>query len=203
MLNGFSEIVLFVIVGLFFIYLVSDLIDMYFDVTGNKAYFTRGVLMFVKRISVNYHYSNALQQIILEKKFHSGLVSSFIFTVIDSFSYGFHQERFAFFKWLRIPNVMHGLIVFDAQNNQVVVKGFANYSTLAIYFAWLIMTILKILQDESLTTPFPLLVRMITIVVLIFFLWFMYLIQSARFEKVAVFAAQSWERKYNRDNNEA
>jgi len=203
MFNDFSELILVVIGGLLSIYIVSDLIDVYFKVIGSRAYFTRGVVMFSKHIPVNHHYSNTPQQIILEKEFHSRLISSFIFTEIDPFSYGFHQEKFVFFKWLRIPDVMHGLLIFDTQNNKVVVKGFANYSTLIMYFAWLIMTILKILQDESLTTPSPLLVRLAPIAVLIFFLWFMYLMQSARFEKVALFAAQSWERKHMRDKNEA
>lgn len=203
MFNNFSELILVVIVGLFFIHIVSDLIDAYFKVIGSKAYFTRGVLMFVKHIPVNNHYSNTPQQIIFEKEFHSRLISSFIFTEIDSFSYGFHQERFTFFKWLCIPDVMHGLIIFDTKNNQVIVKGFANYSTLIMYFAWLNLTILKILQDESLTSPPPLLAKLATIVILVFFLWSMYLMQSARFKKVALFAAQSWQRKHIRDKNEA
>lgn len=196
MFSDFSEIILSAIAGLLFILLMSTIFDLYFMITGNKVYYTNGVLMFVKRVSVNHHYSITPQQIILEKKFHSRTTSSFIFTEINSFSYGFHQEIIPFPRWRSIPNVMHGSIIFDTKNNQVVVKGFANYSTLAIYFAWLIMTALKIFQDKSLAIYTPPLVPVMTIMILVFLFWLMYLIQSARLEEIATFAAQSWERKH-------
>ena len=193
------------IIGIFVVSLLvgSLLADLVFEVTWNKTYFTYGLTIFVMRIPVNQWHTNIPTQALLEKKFHSDLISSLIFKEIGAYSYGFREKIFQF-KWIRTPNLMHGLLAFDTNNNQVVVKGFANWFTVAFSLVWLGLPLSGLVS--TLFSQQPLVSILIPLGVIggfIVFMGIMYLFQASRFSNVASFAAQSWERKYVRDRDEA
>ena len=99
---------------------------------------------------------------------------------------------------------MRGLITFDTENGQVIVKGFANWNALIFSLVWLgLPTIyfIPIWSNEGLVSSLLILLGVIGFYILV--MGSLYWIQSSRFSKVALFAAQSWSRKYVRDSDHA
>jgi hypothetical protein len=181
----------------------SLLADLFLDVTWNKTHFTYGLTIFVMRVSVSHWHTNIPSQALLEKKFHSDVVSSLVFRQIDACSYGF-REKMLQFRWIRTPNLMHGLLTFDANNSQVVVKGLANLSTIVFSFLWLglpLFGIVTILFSQQALESALILLGVIAFFGVI--MGIMYFFQAARFSTVASFAAQSWTRKYVKSGDEA
>jgi len=193
------------IIGIFVVSLLvgSLLADLVFGATWHKAYFTSGLTIFVKRIPVKHWHTNIPSQAQLEKKFRSDVISSLIFKEIDVHSYGFREKMFEF-KLMRTPGPMHGLLMFDTNTSQVVVKGFVNWFILAFSLVWLGLPIsgavLILLNNEPLPSP---LIPLGIIGGFILAMGIMYLFQSSRFSNVASFAAQSWARKHMQDGDEA
>ena len=193
------------IIGMFVVSsLVGSLLaDLVFEVTWNKTYFTYGLTIFVMRIPGNQWHTNIPSQALLETKFHSDVISSLVFKEIGAYSYGFREKIFQF-KWIRTPNLMHGLLTFDTNNNQVIVTGFANWFTLAFSLVWLGLPlsslVILILSREPPGSP---LIPLGVIGFFIVLMGIMYLFQASRFSKVASFAAESWTRRYVRVGDEA
>ena len=191
------------IIGILFlsVFLVSLFADMFFSATWNKTYFTTGLTIFVKRIPVRYSHRNIPfrhsntdfpHPSDFEKEFHSDLISSLTFMEIDMSVYGF-REKFFQLKLIGYSSIMRGLIMFDTSNNQVVVKGFINWSILVFSLVWLSVPISFLVQtwsgDSMLFSPlFPL----GAIAFFILVTGICYMIQYYRFLKVASFAAQAW-----------
>ena len=94
---------------------------------------------------------------------------------------------------------MHGILIFDTDNGQVVVKGFMNYFlplfTLVLLAEELIG--LVILSSEPLIG-----FAFFTFIALII-LGIPYLIQFYRFSRVAAFATEAWSRRYLENIDEA
>jgi hypothetical protein len=194
-------------VSLFVIWIIVSLVELSFSITWNKTYFTSGLMIFVKRIPVNNCHTNVPKLDLFEEAFHSGVISSLSFKEIDAFSYGFREEIFEI-KWIRTGGFMHGLLIFDTKNNQVIVKGFASWSVLVFSFILLsgiIFFIAQILLDEGLAISALRSLGNIgySILFTVLFIWIIHLFQSSRFINVASFAAQSWERKHLRNIGEA
>jgi hypothetical protein len=204
MIGDFSEIIGIIVVILFVASLVADIV---FASTWNKTYFTSGLTIFVKRIPINHWHTNIPHKSLFEKKFHSNMVSSLTFKEIDIFSYGFREKIFQF-KLIRYTSVMHGLLIFDTDNGQVIVKGFANWSVIIFSLVWLglpVASMVRILLEKS-TSPGISAFVLLLLGAIAFFILLMaslYLIQYSRFSKVAFVASQLWTRKYVRDGNEA
>ena len=193
--------------SLFAIWILASLIESFFSITWNKTYFTFGLMIFVKRIPVNNWHTNIPSLALFEKEFHSAVISSLNFKELDAFSYGFREEIFEV-KWIRTGGFMHGLLIFDTKNSQVIVKGFASWS--ALVFSFILLSgftffIVQILLDEGLAISAlrPLGNIGYSILFTVLFMWIIHLFQSSRFINVASFAAQSWERKHLRNVDEA
>jgi len=128
----------FEIIGYFFTgaLIVSILADIVLTSTWNKTYFTSGLRIFIKRIPVNHWHTIIPNQSLFEEKFQSNWVGSLTFKEIDMISYGFREKIFQI-TWIRSTSIMHGLLIFDSNNNQIIVKGFANWSILVFSLIWL------------------------------------------------------------------
>jgi hypothetical protein len=85
--------------------------------------------------------------------------------------------------------MMHGLVLFDHENNQVVVKGFANW-----FMAWVAL----LCMGAPLLSGKPWM-ALVSVFTFLFFVGMLYLIQYYRFSQVASFAAQEWTRKHARE----
>jgi hypothetical protein len=195
-----SDIVVFSLFGLL---ILSLLADIFCAVTWNKTYFTSGLMIFVKRIPVNRRHTNIPHSSLFEEMFHSNWVSSFTFKELDGSTYGF-REKMLQFRLMRYTPVMHGLLTFDTDSGQVIVKGFANWYALAFSLIWLGMPVLFLILNWSIKSiTFSLLTALGAIVSLSLIMGILYWTQSSRFSKVASFAAKSWARKYVGDNDRA
>ena len=157
----------------------------------NKMYFTSGLPIFVKRISVGPRYNNIPLSSRFEAQFQSDWTNSLVFREIAPNTYGF-REKFFEFRIFKYSPLMHGVLFFDSVNNQVVVKGFANWFSVGLSVIWLGCAILIGVKYFPEAASFVLgFLAFYSII-----LGFIYLIQYSRFSNVATFAAQEWERKY-------
>ena len=195
-----EDIIGIIIVGILVGLLLADLI---FAATWNKTYFTSGLTVFVQQIPVNHYHTNIPSKTLLEKKFHSNVISSLMFKEMDTSSYGFRDKLFQF-KWIRTPDLMHGLLIFDTDKSQIVVKGFTNWFTVAfslLYTGVPLWNVVLILSGEE---PLGSLLFYLGIFgFFILMMGIMYLFQASRFSKIASYAAESWARKHLHDDEQA
>ena len=173
---------------------VSWLVDTILSATWNKAYFTFGIPIFVKRIPVALQHSNIPSVRQLEARFYSTWTSSLVFKEIDLHTYGF-REKFFEFRLARHLAIMHGILVFDRNNGEVVVKGFVNWFILSISLIWLSSVLYEFVFFMN-SFPFFPLIALGFILFFIVLMGLLYLTQYYQFSKVAAFAAETWCRKY-------
>ena len=189
MSSDFSE----TIGAIFFsILILSLLVDIVLSGTWNRMYFTSGIPIFIMRIPVSSRHINIPLSSRFEKQFNSKWTSALVFREIDLNTYGFREKFFDFRFIFHYSAVMHGMLFFDSTNNQVVVKGFANWFELCFAFVW----IGSIGMNSVINFPEFTLIALAFII--IFFLGFglLYSIQHHRFSNVAKFAAEEWTRRY-------
>ena len=176
---------------MFIVLVVSGLVEAVLSGAWNKMYFTSGIPLFVMRIPVELRHSTIPSVRQLEARFYSSWASSLVFKEIVLHTYGFREKYFEF-RLVGYSPVMHGILVFDHNSNEVVVKGFLNWFTLSFSLIWLSGVVV------SSFSSFPL----IGLGFILFFALLMgllYSIQYYRFSKVAAFAAEAWSRKYTKE----
>jgi hypothetical protein len=178
---------------LFGMLLSSGLIEMILTAAWSKMYFTAGPPIFLLRIPVETHYSNIPPSHKLETHFHSTRwAPALAFKEIETDTYGFREKFFDFRMYaFRYSPIMHGLLIFDRNNKQVVVKGFANWSVLFFELLFLAVVIIK--------ASFPNILLFVFLPFLFFL--FIYSVQYSHFSDVARFAAEAWTRKYLKDKD--
>ena len=157
----------------------------------SKMYFTTGLPIFFLRIPVERHYSNTPTSYYLETHFQSTWwANTLVFNEIEAGMYAFREKFFDFRMYaFRYSPVMHGLLIFDRNNKQVIIKGFANWTALIFELLFLMAVIAEASFPDILLFVF---------ISFLFFL-FIYLVQHSRFSDVARFAAEAWTRKYVED----
>jgi hypothetical protein len=153
----------------------------------NKVYFTIGLPIFVRRFPVNGQLKGIPFQYLLDDEFQNEWVASFVFKAIDARSYGFREKFFRPYFFRYIP-LMHGLMIFENDRNQVIVKGMANWSTiwLALYFLLSLLDLLKTPPIEI--TGLSAFVIMIVLIT--------YWMQSWVFSRIGKFAADLCSKKH-------
>lgn len=179
---------------LFGMLLSTGLIEMILTAAWSKMYFTTGLPIFLLRIPVETHYSNIPPSHKLETHFHSTWwAAALAFKEIEADTYGFREKLFEFrMGALRYSPTMHGLLIFDHSNKQVVVKGFANWTPLL--FGLIFLFPVGVAQAPFLD------ILLFLFSIFIFFGLF-YSFQRDRFADVARFAAEAWTRKYGKDKD--
>jgi len=166
---------------------VSVFADFILRGAWNKMYFTFGVPIFIKRFPVKGKFKGIPFQYLFEDEFKNEWVASFVFKAIDARSFGL-REKFFRPRFFRYIPLMHGLMIFDHDKNQVVVKGLANWVTLwlALFFLLSSLNLLKTpLIEIAVPAAFIILVIAVT-----------YLMQASVFSKVGKFAAELCSRKH-------
>jgi hypothetical protein len=168
--------------------IISLFADIFLRFFWNKVYFTFGIPIFVMRIPVNKKYEGIPHQYLFEEEFPSGLfMPALTFKPNDSRTFFFREEFFGTPIRLRYWAIMHGLIIFEHNKKQVVVKGIANWFTLWLIIS-LVLELLKISNFFELHVTDP-------IVFIILLLGTFYSIQGYRFSKVCKFAAEMCSNK--------
>ncbi len=154
--------------------------------TWNKVYFTKGLQIFTISISVPHQHSNIPSQGQLEIRFKTkGVTSSILFKELGANIYGF-REKYNEFVLIGYTPVMHGILYFDFDANQVIIKGFINWFAFYFCLVWISAGIFK--------SPWPL--TIIWEFIIVFFFGIIYWNQRSRYLEIAKFAAETWARKH-------
>ncbi len=172
-----------------FIALIASLFaDIVLRPSWNNVYFTFGIPIFVMRIPVSEKYKGSPHQYLLEEEFQSNWIAPPItFKANDPHSFFFREKYFQIpLRMMYLP-IMHGVLIFDHEKKQVVVKGIANWFPL-----WLILYIVLDWLNLSELLPFQI-VNSTTIIILL--LGIFYTIQYFLFSKVGKFSAQLCSNK--------
>ena len=171
--------------------ILSGLADLILAATWTKFYFTSGALVFWQQVSIESRHSNTPSPSLLEKRLSSCWMGSFAFKELQSNQYGFRQ-RFFSFTW---NPVTHGLIMFDAENNLITVKGYLNWLVLSLtIFILIIVPLLWLITDITRTEFLNLFTTSVIGCGLIFGI--PYLIDRSRLTMIAATAAELWSRKH-------
>jgi hypothetical protein len=160
------------------------IIEPILNYSWNKAYFIKGLPIFMVRVSAKPRYSNVPRTSQFDAHFHSTWFLwdiSLLFKELDMDVYGFREKNFIHPLY---PLVMHGMLYFDKNNDQVIVTGFLN---------WLVPCIVVV---GFMLLSFAPLIELLIFLPFILFFGISYWIQFNRFSKVAEFAAHSWARKH-------
>jgi len=197
-----------VILSFFVLFGVTGLLAMIEAIqsgTWNKRYFTTGLLIFSKRIPTESQHNDIPSYSQLERRFHSSSnwTRSLAFRPIAANTYGFRHEALFEFRPTRISQLMHGMLFFDSENSEVVVKGFAPWS--AVCFPLLGFGVLAY-QVVFVRGSAPLSAVAILGAAAILFalvLGSLYRAEHSRFSNVATFASQAWSREYLEDADAA
>jgi hypothetical protein len=178
--------------------ILSALADLILAISWEKFYFTSGFLVFRQQVSIESRHSNTPSPSLLEKQLSSCWMGSFAFKELESNQYGFRQ-RFFSFTW---NPVTHGLIMFDAENNQVTVKGYLNWYVLS--FTAFVLVIIPFLWLINGITRTEFLSLFITNVIGCGFIFGIpYLLDRFRLKMITVTAAELWSRKHVRIDEQA
>ena len=188
MTSDFTETLELIIFGMF---ILSVLVDLILSELWNKTYFTSGLPLFIKKIPVGIPRTNIPPLSRFETEFRSSWTSSIAFKEIEQNIYGFREKSIEF-RVIRYSPLMHGMILFDFDNNQVIVKGFVNWSILCFSLIWIGGVVLIVTAKSS--ASFLIVLAFIVFFTLI--LGILYLIQYGQFTRVAEFAAKEWAIKH-------
>jgi hypothetical protein len=175
--------------------IITGLIETFLSATWSKTYFNSGVLGIIKNAQVGIHHTNVPSHSLFESKFRSGyfyLTRSLVFKELDINVYGFRESLFP----LGRMSLLHGVLVFDDDNNQVIVKGFFDWTALCFVLIWLMIPPLAWLFGYMSFYEPTWLVALAYFGILFVNLGIFYSMDYFRFSAVAEFAAQSWSRKY-------
>jgi hypothetical protein len=173
--------------------LITGVVETVLSARWHKKYFTAGVSLLVIAVPVKVHHTNIPSCQLLKANFKSNWWSGpLLFKELDTNSVGFRESLLR----LRTGLVVHGLLIFDEKNSQVIVKGFIDWSVLCFALIWLIIPpLMWLLAPMRLYEP-PWLIALAYFGILFINAVIFYLTGYRRFLQVATFAAQAWSRKY-------
>jgi len=173
--------------------------------TWNKRYFTTGLLIFHKRIPIESQHNDIPSRSRLERRFHSSSnwTRSLAFRQVAANTYGFRHEDLFEFRRTRSSQLMRGMLFFDSENREVVVKGFAPWS--APLFPLLVFGALAYQAIFVRRLAASSVVAMLGPAAILFalVLGLLYRTEYSRYSNVATFASQAWSREYLEDADEA
>ena len=148
----------------------------------NRVYYTHGLPFVIRRIPVTASHEDIPPESLLQAQFQSALIGSLIFQQIAPNTYGFRRR---FFQPALFPgNLMHGMLLFDRENGQVVLKGFINVLILLLVLAVGVFSVLG---------PFPGLFRLLPLAVVGLVIGIPLLMEARRCARLALFAAGAWK----------
>lgn len=176
--------------------ILSGLVDSILSTRWAKVYFTSGVLLFAHNISIVARHTNIPSPSLLDTKLSSYWMGGFIFEELYPNQYAFRQKFFS----LAPRPMMHGLVTFDIENDQVTVKGYLDWFMVSFSIMWLILIPLAWLIGGTTFGEQNLLLPAIGYVAFYAFIFgLLYLIDFFRLMRIATVAAELWTRKYVAD----
>ena len=170
--------------------------------TWNKWYFTTGLLIFQRRIPVEPSHYSIPPCAQLETHFHSEWRRSLAFRQIAANMYGFREKLFEF-RLTRGSQVMHGMLFFDSENREVVVKGFSDWLIVWLPLLGFGGFAIQVVSVQGLAPLSAMAMLGVGILVFAVVLGLLFRAQYSRFSNVAAFAAHMWAGGYSEDADEA
>jgi hypothetical protein len=147
----------------------------------NRVYYTHGLPIVIRRIKVTTYHQDIPPVSLLQAQFRSTLIGSLVFQQIDPNTYGFRRR---FFESALFPdNLMHGMLFFDRENGEVVLKGFINALVPMLVLAVGVFSVLG---------PFTGLLKLLPLVLVALVIGIPILMESRRCVMLAHFAASAW-----------
>lgn len=147
----------------------------------NRVYYTHGLPFVLVHIQVTAPYQDIPPVSLLQAQFRSALLGSLIFQQIAPNTYGFRRR---FFQSAWFPNnLMHGVLLFDRENGQVVLKAFVNMLVPLLVLAVGVFSVLG---------PFPGLFKLLPLALVGLAIGTHLLMERRRCAKLARFAASVW-----------
>lgn len=145
----------------------------------NRLYFTVGLPIFIKRVPVSVFSFPPLDFGCLEAEFSATWTSkSLVFKELEPNLFAF-REKLLEMRWGKSSSeVMHGLLILDQNQQQVVVKGFANLWMLGMAVLFALVSLAIGPQGLLLAAAYVVIMGVV------------YLLQARRFGKVAQFVAE-------------
>jgi hypothetical protein len=193
MSNAIEQILGFTI---FFTMMLSVLADIILAVTWTKLYFTSGILLFSRHISIIEHHTNIPSCSLLNNRLYSFWMGGFIFKELETNKYGFRRQFFSFAP----KPIMHGLVIFDSENNRITVKGYldwfiASFSIILLVLSLIIAPAIWLIETVTVSKDF-LFAAIGAIVFYGLIIGILYLIDYYRLEKIISVAVELWSRKH-------
>ena len=184
----------------FAVMILSGLADLFLAITWAKPYLTSGVLLFTHHISIEERHTNLPPPSLLERKLSSIWISVFVFKELEANQYAF-RRNFLRLDW---NPILHGLVIFDAENGRVTVKGYSDWFMITFLILFFVLFPFLWLMDGTGFTDELWVLRTLGYVFgcgLI--VGIPYLLDRDRLTKVATIAAELWSRKYIRGSERA
>jgi hypothetical protein len=168
--------------------LIIYVLDVLLASSWNRAYFTLGLPIFVRRLPVTSMRYHLPEPGLLEAEFQKNSMGrSLAFKAIDANQYFFRDRVFELRRLgVKSNSIMHGTLRYDPASQQVVVVGLANLTLPAFLLLFIGLTIF--------TGAWSITVLIVLTVLLVLF-GVLYALQSARYAKIAELAVQSAETK--------
>jgi hypothetical protein len=181
----------------FVLMILSVLADIIFSATWTKWYFTTGVRVFEKCISVTSRHANAPPASLLNQRLHSFWMSGFTFKELQANKYAFRRKFFTY-----SPNPMlHGTVMFDIDKDLIVVRGYLDWFSVAFWIMLLVLPLAWLISGSAFTED-VLLLAVGYVGVLGFYgliEGILYIIDYYRLKKIATVSVELWSRKYVRE----
>ncbi len=173
-------------------FILSGLADLVFSTTWASFYFTSGLLVFSQYAPIEAHHTNIPSISDLNAKLNSFLMDCFTFKKLDTNRYGFRNKFFSFTP----RSMVHGQVVFDTNNNRIIVKGYLDWFMIYFSLLWLLIVPLLWISKGN-DIPGDVLPLWIGLVAFFGFLsGLFYLIDFLRLASISRISAGLWSRQY-------
>jgi hypothetical protein len=190
-------------IGIFGLTLLSVILsgwaDTILSATWAKSYFTSGLVVFSRYIPVELHHSNVPSSLLLNHKTNSFWMGKLIFRELDVNQYGFRQKFFAFAPTMQT----HGLLIFDFENNLVIVKSYAAWSVVASSIMFIIVLPFLWLISEGPHTEDAFQQWGFAVLAYCFITGISLLIERYQLEKITRMVVELWSKKYVKSTESA
>jgi hypothetical protein len=172
--------------------ILSGLADFIFSSIWAKFYFISGLRVFSQDVPVEAHHANTPSSSLLNARLYSFWMGGFIFEELDTNQYGFRRQ---FFSFAPRP-MMHGQVIFDTENNRIIVEGYLDWFMIAFTLMWLVFVPLMWLSEGG---GFTMDVLLLWVGVVAFFgliTGLLYLMDYYRLARISKIATELWSRQY-------
>jgi hypothetical protein len=121
-------------IGIFLLVMVVEYLLL---ISWNSAYFRLGIPMFKSEVAIPRNAPTPISADLLENWQHESLFQPLTFCSLDDGDFAFREVLWNGFFHKAYTPIMHGLLRFDRETNQITVFGYANWATLVFAVLWL------------------------------------------------------------------